>query len=507
MTNFAETLDLQMNNKTILLLALGTLLLASCSPPSTSESTSATVDDTRSPQQYFVDRIKLESGQPAVSTISEIYDELDFQRAVQIYIWATRFVSLSALFESLEKEYDTTLYRQALFEQSVTPDMKVFTGNNTTIYAFGQLDLKKHGPIVLEAPSGTLGGIDNHWQYPLMDIGPFGPDKGDGGNFLILPPGYDGEIPDGYHVVHSDTYQNFYLLRGVVKDGDTQGAVDNIRGGRLYPLSEVANPPDTEWFNASGMPADTTFPTDYRYFELLARQITAEPPRAQDMTMLGMMAPLGIEHGKVFNPDERMRGILERAATVGNATSRVIAYNSRNPRRVYHPDSKWEFVFLTESATFETDSYLDIDATVTFSHQALFTAQGMVQKIVGAGSQYLAAYKDGGGNWLDGGQSYKLHVNANVPVENFWSAMVYDAETRSMIVNDQIPGIDSNADLDRNEDGSVDLYFGPTAPQGFEKNWVKTIEGKGIFLYFRFYGPKQEFFDRTWVLDNIEKLQ
>jgi hypothetical protein len=458
-----------------------------------------------SPQEYFANRIRLESGQPAVDIIPELYDELDFQRAVQAYVWATPFVSMSAMLESLKKDFGATLTRQAIFEQSVTPDLVVFTGNNTTIYSFGPLDLKKHGPIVLETPAGALGGIDNHWQYPLIDIGPFGPDKGKGGKYLILPPDYKGDVPDGYFVVKSDTLQNFYLLRAVPKNGDTQGAVDVLRKARLYPLSAAANPPEMEWFNASGKPAVTTFPTDYRYFELLAETLTAEPPRLQDKAMLGMLAPLGIVHGQPFEPDPRVRGILERAAKVGNAISRTIAYNTRNPNRVYVDGSQWEFVFLTKSATFETDSYRDVDASVTYAHQAFFTAEGMVQKIVDKGSQYLAAYKDSDGNWLDGSKSYSLHIDPDVPVKDFWSVMVYDAEMRSMIVNGQLPGLDSNAKLKTNKDGSVDLYFGPKASEGMETNWVKTNPGKGFFLYFRFYGPKKEFFDRSWKLDDLEK--
>jgi len=190
---------------------------------------------------------------------------------------------------------------------------------------------------------------------------------------------------------------------------------------------------------------------------------------------------------------------------VGNAVSRTIAYNSRNPNRVYAKGSNWEFVFLTESATFETDTYRDVDASVTYSHQAMFTAQGMVKKVVGKGSQYLAAYKDGDGNWLDGSKTYRLHVGPNVPVEDFWSVMVYDAETRSMIVNNQVPGRDSNAKLKTNEDGSVDLYFGPNPPKGSESNWVKTLPEKGFFLYFRAYGPKKEFFNLGWKLNDLEK--
>jgi len=466
----------------------------------------AQADDSKTPQQYFADRIKLDAGQPAVESIPELYDELDFQRAVQAYIWATPFVALSVMFESQDRDFGATLTRQGIFEQSVTPDYTVFTGNNTTIYSLGQLDLKKHGPIVLEAPAGALGGIDNHWQYPLSDIGPFGPDKGKGGKFLILPPDHKGEVPEGYFAVQSDTFQNFYLLRAVPKDGDLKSAVDILRTARMYPLSEAANPPKMEWFNASGIPANATFPTDYKYFEVLARHLTDEPARLRDMIMLGMLAPLGIVHGKPFTPDDRVRGILERAAKVGNALSRTIAYYSRNPNRIYAEGRKWEFIFLTESATFETDTYLDVDARVTYSHQAMFTAEGMVKKVVGAGSKYLAAYKDSAGNWLDGGQSYSLHVDADVPVEQFWSVMVYDTETRSMIVNNQVPGRDSNAKLITNNDGSVDLYFGPKAPKGKEANWVKTNPGNGFFLYFRFYGPKKEFFEREWLLDDLKQI-
>ncbi len=458
------------------------------------------------PQEYFANRIHMESGQPSVDLVPVMYDELDFQRAVQAYVWATPFVSMSAMLESLDKQFGVTLNRQAIFEQSVTPDLVVLTGNNTTIYSFGPIDLKKYGPVVLETPPGVLGGIDNHWMYPLTDIGPFGPDKAKGGKYLILPPGYEGDIPDGYFVVHSDTYKNFYLLRAIPKKGDNSGAVGTIHKARLYPLSEVADPPDMEWFNASGKPGNVTFPTDYRYFEILAKNLTEEPARLQDKTMLGMLAPLGIVHGKPFDPDQRMRAILERAAKVGNAMSRTIAYNSRNPNRIYAEGSQWEFVFLTKSATFDTDTYTDVDARVTFSHQAFFTAEGMIMKLVGKGSQCLGGYKDSEGNWLDGSQSYSLHIDPNVPMEDFWSVMVYDSETRSMIVNGQRPGLDSNAKLKTNEDGSVDLYFGPTEPEGMESNWVKTNPDKGFFLYFRLYGPKKEFFDRSWTLNNLEKI-
>jgi hypothetical protein len=301
-----------------------------------------------------------------------------------------------------------------------------------------------------------------------------------------------------------------YLLRGVPKGADTSFAIATIKKIQTYPLSQAANPPKTEYFNVSGKVGSTTFATDEAYFDLLAKEIQYEIVRPQDKAILGMLAPMGIEHGKAFKPDARVKGILKRAATVGNAMSRVIAYSSRSPKRIFYDgDSQWEKIFLTKSPTFETDTYLDVDARVTYSHQAFFTANGMVLKIVGKGSQYLATYKDAQGAWLDGGQNYSLHLDAGIPAKNFWSIMVYDTETRSMILNGKANdvGKDRASDLVKNADGSIDLYFGPAAPAGFEKNWLKTNPGEGFFMYFRAYDPTQAFFDKSWKLNDVEKIK
>jgi len=460
-----------------------------------------------SAQEYLASRVKLESGQPAVDQIQELYDEMDFQRAVQAYIWAIPFVSFAAFERGWKEDFGESMSRRVVFETSATQELKVYTANNTTIYTAGFFDLKKDGPIVLDVPPVTLGGINNHWQYPLQDIGPFGPDKGEGGKYLILPPNYEGDVPAGYHVVQADTYKVLYLLRGVPKGADTSFAIATIRNIQTYPLSQAANPPKTEYFNVSGKVASTIFPTDETYFDVLAKEIQYEIVRPQDKAILGMLAPMGIEHGKAFSPDARVKGILKRAAKVGDAMSRVIAYNSRNVNRVHQEGNHWERIFLTESPTFETDNYLDVDARVTCLHQAFFTANAQVFKIVGKGSQYLATYKDSRGEWLDGNHNYRLHLNANMPAKNFWSVMVYDTEDRSMIVNGLRSGIDQYTDLDMNVDGSVDLYFGPLAPKGHEKNWIKTNKDEGFFLYFRAYGPTEAFFDKTWKLNDVEKVK
>jgi len=500
-----------------LVLLITCVVVVSCSSANNSDHDTKDANDkdgshvdSRSAQEVLADSIELEAGQPAKELVQDLYDEMDFQRAVQAYIWAIPFVNVSQIFESFEVDFGTSLTNQVIFETSVTPELSVYTANNSTIYSFGHLDLKKHGAVILDAPAGVLGGINSHWMYPLMDIGPFGPDKGKGGKFLVLPPNYTGEKPDGYHIVQSDTYQVLFLIRGIVKDGDTQAAVDNIRKARMYPFSEAANPPEMSFMNVSGKPGNMIFPGGYEYFELLAKNLKDESVRPEDMAMLGMLAPLGIGIGKDFNPDKRMKEILQRAAKVGNAMARAIAYNSRNPNADFYGDAnQWEKIFVSEAATFETETYLDIDARVTYSHQAAFTATGMVLELIGKGSQYLSAYKDKNGKWLDGSKNYSLHLDPDIPAVNFWSIMVYDTETRSMILNgkDNDVGKDGNSDLLKNDDGSIDLYFGPTAPEGKESNWIKTVPGKGFFMYFRAYGPTERYFDKSWKLNDVTENQ
>jgi hypothetical protein len=202
-----------------------------------------------------------------------------------------------------------------------------------------------------------------------------------------------------------------------------------------------------------------------------------------------------------------MRPILERAAATGLTMARIITFNSRDPRARAYPGRQWEWLFLADAATFETPTHLDVDARVTYTYGALWTSPAMVQKIVGGGSQYLAAYKDKQGNWLDVAKNYSLRIEPNVPVKDFWSVMVYDAVTRSMIDTEQgKAGLDSYGTLAKNSDGSLDLYFGPNKPAQ-ASNWIKTRPDRGFFLYFRAYGPLQPFFDQTWALNDVQLRQ
>ena len=109
---------------------------------------------------------------------------------------------------------------------------------------------------------------------------------------------------------------------------------------------------------------------------------------------------------------------------------------------------------------------------------------------------------------MDGGKSYRLRVPASPPIKLFWSVTVYDVDTRALILNEQeIVDRSSRMDLRRNEDGSVDIYCGPKAPVGFEKNWIPTVPGKNWFAYFRFYQPTAAYFDRSWPLPDFEQVR
>jgi hypothetical protein len=454
----------------------------------------------------------LEGGYPDTGSVGALYDELDFQRAVQAYIWAVPAVEMEVLTEGLEHDLGLSLTTVGVFENFLDATTLVATGNGETIYAFGNIDTSQSGPVVIEVPPAVLGFAMSGWQQPLEDIGPLGPDKGKGGKFLFLPPGFDQEPPPGHFVVRSDTYLLNWLVRGFVQDGDTEPAVRAIKTMRVYPLADAADPPPTQFVNVSGRKA-TLVPvgenlSGFAYFEKLARFVEREPVREQDKQFLGMLAGLGIEKGKPFSPDDRTKGILTRAARVGQAMTAALSFDSRNPTKLRWPGtSQWEELLQTEHPDFVNPNYVELDGRAALYYQAAGASKNILLDVVGAGSKYAATFKDSNGNWLDGSRNYRLRVPSNPPVKDFWSVVVYDAETRSMIATDQkVSSRNSYQQLAANDDGSVDLYFGPGAPEGKEDQWVQTNPGIGFFLYFRWYGPLEPYFDKTWKLGDVEPI-
>jgi hypothetical protein len=139
---------------------------------------------------------------------------------------------------------------------------------------------------------------------------------------------------------------------------------------------------------------------------------------------------------------------------------------------------------------------------------ATVNTPAMTAKMVGKGSQYAISVADRSCKDLDGAKNYRLNIPANVPAQNFWSVVVYDPQTRSELQTLQ-PYPSKNNKRDKlivNADGSVDLYFGPKAPQGKEANWTQTVPKKNWFAILRLYAPLDPWFDKTWRPGEIELI-
>jgi hypothetical protein len=444
-----------------------------------------------------------ENGYPTDETVKKLYDEMDFQRACQAYLWGLPFVSLAEWQNQHEQVFGTDEGDFVIYT-TYKDKLGILTANATTPYVFGFADLTNTGPMVLELKPGlNASSISDLWQKNITDVGAFGPDQCKGGKYLILPPGNDMPNVDGYFMVHSPSNIVGMGFRALMPDN--KEGLAWIRSLQFYPYAERNNPPETKFIDVGGKDWSHMQPREMAYWERLADIINKEVVNDHDRVMMAMLKPLGIEKGKPFKPDERQIKILTEAALVGEAMAKANTFEKRFEDVYYRPESHWKYIMFWHW-THETEFYHQLDEMAAYTYEAIGTNQAMATEIPGVGQAYLGAYKDSEGNWLDGSKNYKLHIPPNPPAKQFWSITLYDVDTRCLINNkQQIGDRSSRMDLLTNEDGSVDLYFGPQAPEGKEQNWIPTIPNQGFFVYLRLYAPLEPYFDRTWELPDIEK--
>jgi hypothetical protein len=451
-----------------------------------------------------------EGGYPTPETVQKAYDDADLNRAIQAYRFFYPTVSGAAI---VKGNTEIGIVPNRTFGVLDTqPRHVILTPNSDTPYGPILLDLAE-GPIVVELPPGPLivVAIDVNQRW-VADMGLPGPDAGQGGRHLLLPPTWTGPVPSGYHLWRSTTNRLIVGVRSLPVDGDVKRAMDRIATIKVHPLNPPASWTEPNWVNLTERPQDTTpvkWETNLQFWQVLHEVIDAEPPFEDYRTYYGELAALGIIKGQPFAPDARMRRILEDAARVGNAQMRVQSFADRRPDRIVWPDRKWEWVGLRpESGDFAAASYVDLDARETWFYQAIGASPAMFRRAAGAGSLYWLGLRDNTGAYLDGGRSYTLTVPQPVPGKLFWSVTVYDAETRSEIATDQgKAALRSLFELRSTANApQAELRFGPTTPPGRNGDWIKTIPGKGWFVYFRIYGPEPRAFDRSWKPGDFEEV-
>ena len=446
-------------------------------------------------------RLEFFDGMPKPETVNKVYDNLDLIRSTTAFLDGMKIASLRGLLmgygaEGVEPN-EVVIHSGLMDARSIW-----LTPNTTTIYVAAHLDLSQ-GPVVMDTPGGLLGIVNDAAFGYVADIGALGPDKGEGGKYLFLPPNYEGEVPEGYFAIKSNSYDHWVVLRANPDaDGTTEGPVAKIKERlNLYPLAQAANPPDETFHDFTGRQYNTVHANNFHFFEEINAAVQANPTGAFSPEILGTFAAIGIRKGQPFEPDARMKKIMTEAAAVGNATARALAFSPRDPGVFFYEDRQWNSPFQRQSYEFLEDGARMLDDQTFFFYYATGITPAMTSPPVGAGSIYEVGAKDVNGEYLDGGKIYSVTLPGPVPAKNFWSFMVYSGQTRSILETDQKSGgIDSKSpDILANDDGSFTVWFAPEPPEGKQGNWVQTVPGKSFHVLLRLYGPLEPWFEKTWM--------
>jgi hypothetical protein len=443
-------------------------------------------------------------------TASDLVDRTVQRRAVEAVNWGIPAVNFDRLRQAIVRAgatFNQIVYWSRLADwknQTLTP-------NPDVIYAMPFISTKDVGPVVLEIPpvgDGTIAGtVTDCWQGALEDVGPSGADKGNGGRYLILPPDYRDEVPSGYLALPSSCFHTYGVLRSVLKgrdEADVTRAVTHARRIQLYPLAQADAPRATTFVDVSDVVFDGTIPYDLRFFQSLDRIVQAEPWQTRDKVMIDVLKSIGIEKGKAFMPNPKLQETLQAAAREARALFTARFETAFPP---FYSDRQWAVVAPSEimetmGTFYEKAETYAVDARALVFYYAFSSA-----KRPGADQFYLWSMKDSSRRLLDGRSTYRLTLPPRVPARHCWSLVVYDHATHAFIRNLARPGQSSlSAGIQQKSDGSIDLYLGPDVPSGKRSNWIPTAADGQFEVCFRFYGPEQPLFDKTWKLPDIERI-
>lgn len=491
--------------------------------------------------QQALANLEFKNDYPTVQSSKILDQELKFQKATQAYLWSLPLANMIAMKEGHEALMNGEgYYKLGVYEERLKPNTLITTPNSDVIYGLGWINMKSHGPMVIEAPRGMQGLIDDMWHKALVgpinpnsnkpfkgDLGLPGPDMGQGGKYLLLPPMHKREDYDAskYFIYESDTYDVFLFLRSFFKDpNNLKPAVDNMEAIKVYPLK--GSKKEMEFHHLSNVDGDSISPRDWTYFAMINRQIQKEEFSKIDPYMNGVLASLGIKKGVEFKPSPEEKELLNRAVKLGWKMAKNIASNfDQIGSKTIGDTTFWEGSYWVAHGLIKDDNMfgavidteyndsesghtiVDAKSHMYINHYSM--SNGMISSFVGKGAKYAGAYKSSNGEYLNGSNTYKLTLPANVPARLFWSVTAYDADNAAGLPGtNTYPSIGSRDLPEKNSDGSITLYFGPRKPVGVsDKNYLNTPEKKGWFSLIRLYAPDQSFFDRIWRPGDFEKIK